>query len=103
MKREIYVFLDHVSQNYGDPFCMANLADLKREFQRLCENPAVPAYAIRDTLVLYLGDFYPDPVNPRIEALPAPITVIRGDSYNVDEIRGQSSNSSSSASQLPSV
>lgn len=58
MKREIYVFMDSVSQNFGEPFTLANFAELRREFQKLCENPAVPAYAVRDTIVIHLGTFY---------------------------------------------
>lgn len=91
MKREIYVFMDSVSQNFGEPFTLANFAELRREFQKICENPAVPAYAVRDTIVIHLGTFYPDPVNPRVDPLPVPITCLRGDAYNVEEIRGQSS------------
>lgn len=103
MKRELYVFMDSVSQNFGEPFTLANFADLRREFQKLCENPSVPAYALRDTIVLHLGTFYPDPVNPRLETLPVPITCLRGDAYNVDEIRGQGTSGSSAASELRSV
>lgn len=100
MKRELYVFMDSVSQNFGEPFTLANFAELRREFQKLCENPAVPAYAIRDTIVVHLGTFYSDPVNPRVEPLPVPITCLRGDAYNVDEIRGQGTSFSSVSSEL---
>lgn len=103
MKREIYVFMDSVSQNFGELFTLANFAELRREFQKLCKNPAIPSYAIRDTIVLHLGSFYPDPTNPRIETLPVAITCLRGDAYNVDEIRGQSSDGSTAASELSSV
>lgn len=57
MKRELYVFMDSVSQNFGEPFTLANFGELRREFQKLCENPAIPAYAIRDTIVVHLGTF----------------------------------------------
>lgn len=100
MKREIYVFMDSVSQNFGEPFTLANFAELRREFQKLCENPAIPAYAVRDTLVIHLGSFYLDPVNPRIEPLPVPITCLRGDAYNVEEIRGQNAPGASASSEL---
>lgn len=100
MKRELYVFMDCVSQNFGEPFTLANFNELRREFQKLCENPAVPAYALRDTNVVHLGTFYPDPLNPRIEPLPVPITCLRGGSYNVDEIRGQSTACPSAAPEL---
>lgn len=103
MKREVYVFMDSVSQNFGEPFVLANFAELRREFQKICENPAVPAYAVRDTIVIHLGSFFPDPVNPRIEPLPVPITCLRGDAYNVEEIRGQSPACPSAASELCSV
>lgn len=103
MKKEIYVFMDSVSQNLGDPFVLSNFNELRREFHKICENPAVPAYVIRDTNVIYLGSFYPDSVNPRIEPLPVPVTVLRGDAYNVEEIRGQSTACPSAASELCSV
>lgn len=103
MKRELYVFMDSVSQNFGEPFTLANFAELQREFRKICESPSVPAYAVRDTIVIHLGTFFPDPVNPRIEPLPIPITCLRGDAFNVDEIRGQSTDCSSAASELCTV
>lgn len=103
MKREIYVFVDSVSQNFGEPFTLANAAELRREFRKLCENPAVPDYAVRDTIVLHLGTFYPDAVNPRIEPLPVPVTALRGDVFDVDEIRRQSPDGPASAPELSFV
>ena len=103
MKRELYVFMDSVSQNFGEPFTLANFAELRREFQKICENPAVPAYAVRDTIVIHLGSFVPDSVNPRIEPVSVPTVVLRGDAYNVEEIRGQSSACPSAAPELCSV
>lgn len=100
MKREIYVFMDSVSQNYGEPFTLANDAELRREFHKICENPAVPAYAVRDTIVIHLGTFYPDPVDPRIDPVPVPTVVLRGDGFNVEEIRGQSAPCSPAAPEL---
>lgn len=102
MKREIYVFMDSVSQNFGEPFTLANDAELRREFHKICENPAVPAYAVRDTIVIHLGSFYPDPVDPRIDPVSVPTVVLRGDAYNVEEIRGQGATCPPAASELSS-
>lgn len=102
MEREIYVMYDTVSQAFGEPFTMANLAELRRQFEQTVANPAVPVYAIRDVCVLHLGTFVPDSDNPRIVPLAVPTVVLRGGSYNVEEIRGQSSSVPASASQLHS-
>lgn len=100
MKRELYVFMDAVSQNFGEPFTLANVAELRREFQKICENPAIPAYAVRDTIVVHLGTFFPDPVNPRIDPLSVPTVVLRGDGFNVEEIRRQSASCPPAAPEL---
>lgn len=100
MKREIYVFMDSVSRNYGEPFTMANAAELRRHFEQMVRNPAVPAYAIRDTVVIHLGTFIPDSENPIIVPENIPVVVLRGDSYNVDEIRKQDSDGTASAHEL---
>ena len=102
MKREIYVFMDSVSRGFGEPFTMANDAELRRQFGNMVENPSVPAYAIRDTLVIHLGTFVPDPDHPHIVADVVPFTVLRGDAYNVEEIRRQSPVVAATASELPS-
>lgn len=101
MKREIYVFMDTVSRNFGEPFTMANDAELRRHFGQMVENPAIPAYAIRDTLVVHLGTFIPDPDHPHIEPDVVPFTVLRGDAYNVEEIRRQNASVDVTASELP--
>lgn len=100
MERELYVMYDTVSQAFGEPFTMANLAELRRQFEQIAANPAVPVYAIRDVCVLHLGTFVPDCDNPRIVPLAVPTVVLRGGSYNVEEIRGQSSSVSAATSEL---
>lgn len=100
MKREIYVFMDSVSRAFGEPFTMANDAELRRHFRNMVEDCSVPAYAIRDTVVVHLGTFVPDPDHPHIDPDVVPFTVLRGDSYNVEEIRRQGSVVAATASEL---
>lgn len=95
MKREIYVFMDSVSRNFGEPFTMANDAELRRHFLQMARNPAIPAYAIRDTVVLHLGTFVPNPDNPVIMPENIPVVVLRGDSYDVQKLREDNSDSAS--------
>ena len=102
MNREIYVMYDSVSQNFGEPFTMANSADLRREFEETVKNPAVPVYAIRDVCVLHLGTFIPDSDNPVIIPATVPTVILRGGNYNVEEMRGQNSAGSSAAPELHS-
>lgn len=102
MNREIYVMVDSVSGNFGEPFTMANHAELRREFENALKSPAVPAYAFRDCDVLHLGCFIPDVDSPRIIPAAVPTCVLRGGSYNVDEIRRQNSDVSSAAFELSS-
>lgn len=87
MKREIYVFMDSVSRNFGEPFTMANDAELRRHFVQMVRNVDIPAFAIRDTIVLHLGTFVPDSENPVIIAENIPTVILRGDSYDVEKIR----------------
>lgn len=103
MERQIFCFVDSVSGNVGEIFTLANRKELRREFRKICENPAVPAYAVRDVIVLHLGTFHCDPDNIYIESLPVPITVLRGGSFDVDEIRRQASDDAVAASELHSV
>lgn len=103
MKREIYVMYDMVSQSFGEPFTVANFADMRRQFEQTIANPAVPAYAICDVCVIHLGSFIPDPDNPVIIPEAVPSVVLRGGNYNVEEIRRQNSSVDAPASELHSV
>lgn len=100
MNREVYVMFDSVAQNFGEPFTMANSAEMRRSFEQTVKNPAVPEYAIRDVCVLHLGTFIPDPDNPRIIPVAVPNVEVRGGNYNVEEIRRQDSSLASAASEL---
>lgn len=100
MKREIYVFMDTVSRGFGEPFTMANDAELRRQFEHMVKDSAIPAYAIRDTVVVHLGTFEPNADHPHIVPDAVPFTVLRGDSFNVDEIRRQISSVDASTSEL---
>lgn len=102
MKREIYVFMDSVSRSFGEPFTMANVAELRRHFDRLVKMDDVPAYVIRDTVVLHLGTFVPDSDHPVIIPENIPVVVLRGDSYDVEKIRSESSPTANAVSELPS-
>lgn len=102
MDREIYVMVDSVSGIFGEPFTMANDAELRREFEQTLKSPAVPAYTLRDVVVLHLGTLHPDRDNPCIIPAAIPCVVIRGGSYNVEEIRKQVFNDAAAASVLPS-
>lgn len=102
MNRNIYVLFDSVSGNFGELFTLANDAEMRREFEQLIRNPAVPDYAVRDCCVLRIGSFIPDANNPRIVPEAVPPVVLRGGNYNVLEIRGQSSSVSAPASELHS-
>lgn len=101
MKREIYVFMDSVSRGFGEPFTMANDAELRRHFERMAADVSIPAYAIRDTVVVHLGTFIPDSDNPCIVSDAVPAVVLRGDAYNVEEIRRQSSAVAAATHELP--
>lgn len=103
MKREIYVFFDSVAQNFGEPFTMANSSEMRRQFEQIVANPAIPAYAIADTCVVHLGEFVPDPDNPHIVPDAIPYVELRGGNYNVEERRRQNSACTATASELPSV
>lgn len=98
MNKEMYVFMDSVSGQFGEPFTMANHTDLRRYFEELCRHSAVPTYALRDTVVLHVGTFVIENGSPSIVPVPFPITVLRGDSFNVEEIRNQISDVSVTAS-----
>jgi hypothetical protein len=89
MNKEIYVFMDSVSGQFGEPFTMANHIDLKRYFEELCKNSSLPTYALRDTVVIHVGTFVIENGSPSIVPVPFPTTVLRGDSFNVEEIRKQ--------------
>lgn len=102
MKREIYVFMDSVSRSFGEPFTMANVAELRRHFEQLVRNPDIPDYVIRDTVVVHLGSFVLDPDNPVIVPEKIPVVVLRGDSYHVEEIRKESRGGSAAAPELHS-
>lgn len=99
MKRNIYVLYDSVSGNFGELFTLANDAEMRREFEQLVRNPAIPDYAITDCCVVRLGSFISDIENPHIVPESVPAVILRGGNYNVSEIRGQVSTVSSSASE----
>lgn len=103
MKREVYVMYDMVSQAFGEPFTMANAAEMRRQFEQTVADPAVPVYAIRDVCVIHLGTFVPDPDNPCIVPEAVASVVLRGGNYNVEEIRRQSDVVVTPASELSSV
>lgn len=100
MQRNIYVLFDNVSGNFGELFTLANDAEMRREFEQLIRNPAVPDYAIRDCCVVRLGSFVSDAENPHIVPESIPSVILRGGNYNVSEIRGQVSSVSAPASEL---
>lgn len=102
MKRNIYVLFDSVSGNFGELFTLANDAEMRREFEQLVRNPAIPEYAITDCCVLRLGSFISDTENPHLVPESVPVVILRGGNYNVSEIRGQVSSVSASASELHS-
>lgn len=100
MKRELFVMVDTVSGLFGEPFTMANVAEMRRQFDQIVQNPAVPNYAIRDTVVVHLGTLNADIENPCVVPAPVATVVLRGDAYNVEEIRKQNVDVDSAASEL---
>lgn len=101
MRRELYVMVDSVSGNFGEPFTMANHAELRRQFEQIAANPALPAYALRDTLVVYLGALSADIENPCIIPAAVPTVILRGESYNYEKIRKCDSEMDAATSILP--
>lgn len=102
MNREIYVMVDTVSGVFGEPFTMANDAELRREFEQSLLSPAVPAYTLRDVAVLHLGTLCTDRDDPRIVPTGIVSVVVRGGSYNVEEMRKQAFNDAAAASVMRS-
>lgn len=100
MRRELFVMVDSVSGMFGEPFTMANVAEMRRQFEQIVQNPSVPAYAIRDTVVVHLGSLNADIENPMLIPAAVPTVILRGDAYNVEEIRKPAVDVDAAASEL---
>lgn len=88
------IMLDHVSGQFGQPFHCPNASTLNRDLMQLVSNPDVPDQFIHDTVVLALGEFNMDPVNPAYVMYSLPKTLWRGDSHEVSEFRARLASSS---------
>lgn len=83
------IMLDHVSGQFGQPFHCPNSATLNRDLASLIYNPEIPDQFIHDTVVVALGEFNMDPINPAYDMYSVPKIVWRGDSPEVSELRAR--------------
>lgn len=83
------IMLDHVSGQFGQPFHCPNPSTLNRDLLQMISNPDIPDQFIHDTVVLALGEFNMDPVNPTYNLYSVPKTIWRGDSPDVSEFRSR--------------
>lgn len=79
IKSNIYVIQDSVSGAFGSPFFASCDDQVKRDFEEMVSSGGVPDRYIKDTLVICLGTFNGDPVNPYIDAFSVPSVILRGD------------------------
>lgn len=88
MTTGLYLMYDSVSGQSGPVFEAENDAVIDRMFANLAKDDSVPDYALRDTVVCYLGMIdRSDPFNPRIDACPIPRPVLKGCDYPIESIR----------------
>lgn len=79
IKSNIYVIQDSISGSFGSPFFASCDEQVKRDFEEMVLSGGVPDRYVKDTLVICLGVFNGDAVNPSIEAFAVPSVVLRGD------------------------
>lgn len=86
--KNLYVFFDSVSGNYGDVFQAENDLVMRRSAIRALAS--VPPEIARDTVVFYLGYITLDHDGlPSIQACDVPCTAFSGLSPEVEEARSQ--------------
>lgn len=79
----VYVMQDRVSRACGSVFDAFNDDTVVRDFTLMCKNGQIPAYAVRDTVIICLGEF--DSTKMVIVPEPIPYVVVRGDDIEIED------------------